>query len=332
MKKALPVKIAGIGRYLPTRIVPNSEVEKMLGIPEGVIDTTHAGVKERRWVTDETGSYMNAQAALDALEDAGMALSDIDLILNGSGTQEQAIPDTSALIQRQLGLGDSGIPCMSIHTTCLSWLSAFNVASNFIATGQYKNILVTAGDIASAAINPRDPESFVLFGDAAAAIVLTQADEGEESCLSSFVFRTFGVGAYHTAVMGGGTRRHPENPETRPEDNLFKMDGKEVYLLAVQHAPKTLEMVRPGLARSLGDIKAVIPHQASGLALKAFTKFGWPADRIVTTIETLGNTIGASIPVTLYKAIREGTIERGDEVLLIGTGAGLSIGAAIITY
>lgn len=332
MNKPLPAKIAGIGRYLPERVVPNSEVEQMLGLPQGLIATTHAGVMERRWVTDETGSYMNAQAALDALDHAGIALDDIDLILNGSGTQEQAIPDTAPLIQRQLGLENSGVPCISVHTTCLSWLSAFNIASNFIATGQYSNILVTAGDIATAALNPKDPESFVLFGDAAAAAVVTRAEEGEASCLSQFVFRTFGVGAYHTAVMGGGTRLHPQNPETRPEDNLFRMDGREIYLLAMQHAPMTLEMLRPGLARSLGDIKAVIPHQASGLAIKAFGKFGWPKERVVTTIETLGNTIAASIPVTLYKAAREGIIERGDEVLLVGTGAGLSIGAAIITY
>jgi len=330
----LPIKILGMGRYLPERVVSNAEVEALIGLPAGTIDQSHAGVRERRWVTDETGSYLGAMAAKAALTDAGLEPGDLDLIINGSGTQEQAIPDGGPLIQRHLGLEGSGIPAISTHSTCLSFLTGLNVAANFLASGQYETILVTAGDIASHALNPKEPEAFMLFGDAAAAVVVTRTPPGEASCMSSYVFRTYGEGAYHTAVMGGGTRRHPDMPETKPEDNLFHMDGKAVYLMAVEHAPKALHALRPSLlTEGLGTIKAVIPHQASGLALGAMTKkMGWPKERLGFTIHNLGNTIGASIPVTLVEAREQGMFERGDEIMLFGTGAGLAIGGAILTY
>ena len=336
MKNPLPIKIAGVGRYLPERVVTNAEVEKIIGKPEGWVDSTHAGVKERRWVTDrntETNSFMAAEAAKEALEDAGIEAKDIDLIMYASGSQEQAIPDGAPLVQRHLGLGKSGIACMSVHVTCLSFLKAFHVAACYLALDQYKNILITTGDIASAAINPKDPESFVLFGDAASAMVVTKTPEGESSSMNNYIFRTFGEGAYHTCVRGGGTRLHPQDPACKPEHNLFEMNGKEVYLLAVQHAPRTIGMLKPQLAFGLGDIKAVISHQASGLALKALSKFGWPEDRVVRTLHKFGNTISTSIPITLYEAIKEEKrVERGDEIMFVGTGAGLSISMALITY
>ena len=116
---SLPLKIIGLGRYLPERIVPSAEVEALCGLPPGWIER-RSGVRERHWATTETSSYMGAQAAREAVAQAGLALSDIDLILNASGTPEQAIPDGGPLIQRQLGLGGSGIPCLSVHNTTVN--------------------------------------------------------------------------------------------------------------------------------------------------------------------------------------------------------------------
>jgi len=334
MKHPLPLKIVGVGRYLPDRVVPNLEVEEALGLPPGAIDLTQAGVKERRrrCREEETSSYICAQAAREALDDAGLSVDDIDLIINGSGTQEQAVPDTAPLIQRQLGIEDSGITAFSLHSTCLSFLVSLNVAANYLATGQHRNILITSGDLASVGIDPGDPESFVLFGDGAAAAVVTRPAPGETSAMTGYVFRTFGKGAYHLTIMGGGSRFHPNSPETTPAHNLFKMEGKMAYLLSKKHTAETLEALRPGLSSDLGSIKAVVPHQASGLAIKALTRMGWPAERIMVTIDMLGNCISASLPLTLYKTIREGHIRRGDEMLLMGTGAGMSIGAATLVF
>lgn len=333
LNNSFPVKIIGMGRYLPERVVANDEIEKLAGLEPGYIDKSSAGVKERRWVDDGvSSSWMGAQAAKEALEDAGLDIYDIDLIINGSGSQEQAIPDGGPLIQRHLGIEDSGISAMSVHATCLGFLAAFNVAANFIATGQCKNVLVVSSEISSRAINPKEAESFVLFGDAAAAAVLTRTPDGEESKMSSYVFRTFGSGAYSTCVMGGGTSKHPNMPDTKPEDNLFSMRGFEVFKLARKHGGPTLEMLRPGLSKGLENIEMVVPHQASGMAIQAFDFYGWPKEKIAITIDRLGNCIAASIPVTLYEVIKEGRVKRGDEILLVGTGAGLSIGGAILTY
>ena len=333
MDRPLPLKIIGLGRYLPEKVMTNEKIEKLAGLEPGAIDKTAAGVQERRWINGENASDMAAKAAKEALSDAGLDIRDIDLILNGSGTQEQAIPDGGPLLQRKLGVGDSGIACMSVHTTCLSFLVALNVAANFLASGQYKKILVYASDIGSAAINPKEKESFVLFGDGAAAAIVTRPEEGESSALEKYVFRTFGEGAFYTCVMGGGTKFHPENPDTKPEHNLFAMKGWKAFKLAHRHAPETLEMLQPGLSTGLDGIQMVVPHQASGLALKAMSNYyGWPEEKVAVTIDLLGNCIAASIPLTLYEVVKEDRIQRGDRVLLVGTGAGLSIGGAILTY
>jgi 3-oxoacyl-[acyl-carrier-protein] synthase-3 len=327
----MPLKIMGLGRYLPERVVPSSEVEALCGLPAGWIER-RSGVQERRWVTGETASSMGAAAAREAVADAGLALSDIDLILNASGTPEQAIPDGGPLIQRQLGLGASGLPCLSVHATCLSFLAALDLSASLLAAGRYRRILIVSAEIGSVGINPGEPESASLMGDAAAAVVVGRTPPGEEACLRAARLETYGDGADLTAIRGGGTRVHPNHPATRPEDNLFHMDGPQVLRLALRYSGPFLERLRPGLSTGLGSLRLVVPHQPSKMGLKAMEMFGWPAGQIVRTLEHLGNCVAASIPCTLYEAVRGGRLQRGDEVLLVGTGAGLSIGGVILTF
>lgn len=331
MQIEIPIKIAGIGRYLPEHIVKNSELETLCGVSKGWVEERN-GVRERRWVTTETNSFMGAQAAKEAVADAGLRLEDIDLILNASGTAEQAIPDTSALIQKELGMGKSGTACMSIHTTCLSFVVALDLCASLIASGRYRNILVVTSDIASVGINPKEPESATLVGDAAAAVVVTRAAEGEASMLHAALLRTYGDGAYFTAIMGGGSRRHPNKPDTQPEDNLFHMDGLSALRMVNKYIYVFLEELAPGLSKSSNDLDAIVPHQASKLGLMLLTRFGWPESKVIRTLEWLGNCVSASIPVTLYEGVKSGQIKRGSKVLLIGTSAGLSIGGVILTY
>jgi len=329
---SLPMKIIGVGRYLPERVVTSAEVERICGIKPGWIER-HTGVKERRWVGPrETNSFMGAAAAREAVKDAGLTLDDIDLILCASGTPEQTIPDNSALIQRELGLGKSGTSCMSVHITCLSFLMALDLASVMLSVDRYKNILIVASDIASVALNFKDPESAALFGDAAAAAVVTKTPPGEESKVQRARFETYSVGAHLTEIRGGGSRRHPANPETRPEDNLFSMAGPKVYRLARQHQDEFLERLRPGLSRSPGSIKVVLPHQASLLALRALRRNGIDDDQVVITLDRFGNCVATSLPLTLYEAVKTNRLNRGDEILMAGTGAGLTLGGMILTY
>ncbi|MCC7118615.1 MAG: hypothetical protein IT310_08835 [Anaerolineales bacterium] len=331
MQINVPFKISGLGRYLPKRIVPSSELEALCNLPAGWVERRN-GVRERRWVTDETSSYMAAQAALEALDEAKLKPTELDLIINASGTAEQAIPDTGALIQRQLGLGSSGIPAMTVHMTCLSFVAGLDVAANFLQTGRYKNILIASADVASCGINPKEPESASLVGDAAAAMVITRPQAGEGSKIHNAHFKTYGEGAYLTAIMGGGSRLHPRFENHKPEDDLFHMDGPAVLRMAREIAGGFLEELAPGLSTSLTDVDVVVPHQASKVGLLMLSKFGWESEKVMKTIETLGNCVAASIPSTFYQAVREGHIQRGHKVLLVGTGAGLSIGGLTLTY
>jgi 3-oxoacyl-[acyl-carrier-protein] synthase-3 len=331
MQVNMPLKIIGFGRYLPKRIVPSSELEAMCGVPAGWVQRRN-GVRERRWVTDETSSFMSGQAAIEALDEAKLKPNQLDLIINASGTGEQAIPDTGVLIQRQLGLGNSGIPAMTVHTTCLSFVAAMDVASNFIHSGRYKNILIASADVASCGINPKEPESASLVGDAAAAVVVTKSETNDKSMIHHAHFKTYGDGAYLTTIMGGGSRLHPRFDGHKPEDDLFHMDGPAVLRMVRGIAHGFLDELYPGLSTSLVDIDVVVPHQASKVGLMMLERFGWPNSKIMTTIETLGNCVAASIPATLYQAVRDGNIQRGQKVLLVGTGAGLSIGGLVLTY
>ena len=331
MSYPYPLKIAGVGRYLPERIVSSEELAPRCGLEPGWIERKQ-GVRERRWVTTETASEMGAAAGREAVEDAWLALGDIDLILNASGTPEQTIPDGAPLIQRHLGLGDSGVACLSVHATCLSFLVGLDLCASLLATERYRNILLVSSDITSVGLNFSHPESSTLFGDAAAAAVLTRTPEGERSALHASRLETYGDGAEYTQIPGGGTRKHPNFDDTKPEDNLFHVDGPSVFKMAIQYGPRFLERLQPGILGGLGDIKLVVPHQASKLALDAHDMMGMPREQVMRTIERFGNCVAASIPVTLYEAIREERMVRGDKVLLVGTGAGLSLGGAILTY
>ncbi|GMW02361.1 MAG: 3-oxoacyl-[acyl-carrier-protein] synthase 3 [Candidatus Hydrogenedentota bacterium] len=327
----LPLKIIGVGHYLPKRVVPSSEVEQLCGLRSGWIGQK-TGVQERRWVNGETSTYMGAEAAREAVKDAGITFKDIDLILNASGTQAQAIPDGAHLLQRELGMADSGSACLSVHTTCLSFLTAMDVSACFLATGRYKTILIVSADIASIGLNFKEPESASLFGDAAAAVVVTVTPPGEASGVSSVLMEGYSSGADYTRVSGGGTNRPPFDERTTREDFMFHMEGPRVYRLARQYSAPFLEKLRPGLSSGLGTIRQVIPHQASIFAIRALRKYGVPDEKVSLTIDKYGNCVAASLPITLYDTIKSDRIQRGDEVLLIGTGAGLCLGGMILTY
>ena len=331
MEVNLPLKIIGLGRYLPPRVVSSSELEEIYALSTGWVERRN-GVRERRWVSTETSSFMAAEAAREALDEAGLRPDQLSLIINASGTAEQAIPDTGALIQRQLGLGRSGIPAMSVHTTCLSFITALDVAATFLNAGRFSTILITSSDISSCGINPEEPESATLVGDAAAAVVVTRSDPDDTSALHHAHFKTYGDGATFTAIRGGGSARHPAKPDHNPLDDLIQMDGPAVLRMVRGLDETFLEELYPGLSKSLLDIDVVVPHQSSKVGLLLLLRYGWPEAKIIHTLEWLGNCVAASIPATLYQTVRDGTLQRGQKALLVGTGAGLSIGGLVMTY
>ena len=321
-----------MGRYLPRKVVQSSDLEGRLGLDDGWI-LSHQGVKERRWAEgEETNSFMGARAVKDALARAELGVEDVDLLINASGTSEQYIPDTGALIQRALGWGRSGIPAFTVHATCLSFIAGLDVATSMIRAGRYKTVVVVTSEVTSCGLDWSHPENSTLFGDVAVAAVISATPDGESSGVEAMRFETYGDGSHLTQVPGGGTRLPPNDPDTRPEDNMFHMDGPGVMRMVSEIAGPFLERVRPGLSQGLGDIDWVVPHQASKLGVESLQFFGMPAEKIVKTLDRFGNCVGGSIPNTLFEAIDSGRLKRGQRVLLVGSGAGLSLGAAILVY
>jgi 3-oxoacyl-[acyl-carrier-protein] synthase-3 len=331
-QRPFPLRIAGLGAALPRTIVSSADIEARLGLRSGWIEATH-GVRERRAADPalgETAPALGATAAREALEEAGIDHAEVDLVLNASGTPAQTIPDGGPLLQRALGLGDSGVPCFSVHATCLSFVVALDVAAQWLTLGRARNVLVVSSEVARCGLSDEDPDTASLFGDGAAAAVVTRPPEGSDSALERFLFQTWGEHADLAAIPGGGTLRHPNAPGSRPRDATFHMNGPALLRATMRHLPGFLDALLDGPDRHGLDL--VVPHQASRHGLMVAERAGFPPDRIARTLETLGNVVAASIPLTLHAAARAGRVRRGDRVLLVGTGAGLSIGGALLRW
>ena len=338
-----PVKIAGHGAYLPQRVVYNDEVEARGGFALSSQEKKRTGVRERRWADVDGGENLiqnGAKAVRLACAKAGVALDELDLIIGGFGGH-QFLPDDAVLVQRELGLGESGIRAFTVHATCLSFLVAMDVAGSFMRDGRYRNVAVFASSVASVGLNAKDAHTAGLFGDGAAAVVLQPSDCS--AAIHRVHMETFGCGTDVCKVEGGGTFRPSSHPKFEKHMDQFKMDGEKTLALISKFVRGGLHRGMPGLERGLTgiqvpgcdkkvDIDWVVPHQASAVGISSLGMFGWPEEKILKTIHKFGNVIAASIPLTLCDGIDNGTIKRGDKILLCGTSAGVSFGAMLLTY
>jgi 3-oxoacyl-[acyl-carrier-protein] synthase-3 len=269
---------------------------------------------------------MGAHAGRQALGDGPAP----DLILNASLSPVQLIPDSSVFIQKELGY--EGIPSFSIHATCLSFLVGLHVAGALVHAGAYRRILVVSSEQGSVSRDFDHPESGVLIGDGAAAAVVVPTPEGERSELMAFQMTTWPSGSHLAEFQGAGTRQHPNDPTTERKHNLFRMQGPSIYRKAVRKVARLVSDLLEQAELTGDDLDLVVPHQASGPALATLPRFGLPADRIVDIIGQYGNCIAASVPMALAHAEQQGRLKRGDKIMILGTGAGLSVAGAILRW
>ena len=253
-----------------------------------------------------------------------------DLIVNASVCPRQLIPDTSVYIQQELGL--EGIPSLSVHASCLSFLVAFHNAAALVAAGAYRRVLVVSAERGTFGRNLAEPESAALLGDGAAAAVLEPSARDEESALEGFRMGTWPKGAALTEVRGYGLARSPKDGPTRLEDHLFAMDGPGVYKMALRRVRPLVQGLLADLGLTPDDVDWVVPHQASGPGLEMLPRLGFPAERTVNIIGQFGNCVAASIPMALAHLAASGRVERGQRVLLLGTGAGFSVAGALLRW
>lgn len=330
--QARHVRIMGTGKYLPSRLVTDEEMDGLLRTPRGWVQKMTEVTVRHFAGGGETASYMGARAAEAALQDAGLRFTDIDCLVCTSGTREQALPCTAALIQKALGEEMSGVPAFDIDATCLSFLVGLDLMSYLVEAGRYRHVLLVASEIASVGLNWSEKESAALFGDGAAAVIIGPS-EGESRIVGSSL-RTYSKGAKLSEIRGGGTRMHAREYSAETEaDFLFHMNGQAIFRMASQLLPGFVDELLASAGMGMADFQAVVPHQGSAMALRLMRKkLGISGEQMVNITPDHGNTIAASIPMALHEAVRSGKIRRGDRVLLLGTAAGLSLGGMILVY
>lgn len=330
MATQLPVQIAGAGFYLPEQRVSTAELGLQWGVDaEQMARTT--GVIERRYAQYETTAGMGAAAARMALEQAKIDVSQLDAIIGASAAPQQCIPCTAAFVQRELGAPEGRSACFDINATCLSFLFALQTAALQISYGIYDHVLVYSSEIASVALNPKQWESAALFGDAAAAVVLKRSTGSAN--IMHMQFATHNSGAEHTQCLGGGSLHHPNKPTTTPEMNMFDMNGIAVFRQAVREMRPFLGRFFEQLGSGPEQFDLVIPHQASRHAIEQVSeRLGFDRQQVFVNLPERGNCVAASLPLALAEAIHSGRLKRGNKLMMLGTGAGLTLGALALTY
>ncbi|HEX6593437.1 MAG TPA: 3-oxoacyl-[acyl-carrier-protein] synthase III C-terminal domain-containing protein [Bacillota bacterium] len=326
------VKIIGSGKAVGSIVKKSSDLEKELSLELGWIEKA-TGIHSRFYVDSQNGESalsLGKDAAVKAIENSGLDYEDIDCIIGANGSPLQAIPCAASLYQRELKLEKSGIPCFDVDITCFSFPMAFFVASNLIHNGIYENVLIISADAPSKTLDNTTKEIRSLFGDGAAAFVIGPSNG--ESKVHNFLLRTYSMGADLTCVKGGGTLKHPNSPHTKLEDNVFQMNGPKVYKTAARYLRSFFKIFFENSHLQKSDFQYILPHQTSKNGIDILERHGFDRNQIGDHIRNHGNCIAASIPMLLHDYISTNQIDREDNVLIIGTSAGLSIGALSFTY
>jgi len=333
MYGTLPVTITGTGSYLPDTRIPSTVFDQRFGRATGWSEKRY-GIRSRAVAVNEQSSEMATSAAIDALQSAGLDPEDLDLIVSASSLMEQPIPTMAVQIQNQLGLCDVGTPVLDINATCLGFVSALDTISYAIAAGRYGHVLIVCSELPSRGLNWDDPEASIIFGDGAAAAVVSRSPSQKEARIIASSVRTFSDGAPSCQFRAGGTRINPhEDIDAFLKGAKFELDGKSAFKVVAKHIDGFVQSLLDDAGLCINDIDVVIPHQASALALHHLrSRLGIAEDRMIDIFSNHGNQVSASIPTALHRGVMDGRISRGDTALLIGTSAGISIGGMVLEY
>ncbi len=318
--------IAGTGSFLPARRVTNDELAQTVDTSdEWIVERT--GIRARHIAAEgETTATLATEAALRALEAAGMSAGEIDLIILATATPDQTFPATATKVQHALGILDC--VAFDVAAVCSGFLYAISVAESMIRGGGSTNALVIGAETFSRILDWEDRATCVLFGDGAGAVVLTAEDGTDGPAARGILSTALHADGRHNQLLyvDGG-------PSTTGTVGKLRMKGSEVFRHAVVNLAAVLEeaLGKAGLAPS--DVDWVVPHQANRRILDATArKLGLPIERVVITVDEHANTSAASVPLALDVAVRDGRIKRGDLIVLEAMGGGFTWGAAVARY
>lgn len=314
-------KILGTGSYLPERVVTNFDLEKMVETSnDWIVERT--GIKQRHLASEhETAVTLAEEAGRRAMDAAGILPKDIDMIIVTSTTPHMVFPSTACLLQERYGI--SGCPAFDLNATaCAGFMYGFSIADQYIKTGAIKNALVIGSELMSRVVDWDDRATCVLFGDGAGAVVLGASDE---------------PGVMSTHLHADGKYKDvlylPLGTKNTPNMESVKMSGNQLFKLAVNILGDLFDETLAANQLQKSDIDWLIPHQANIRIIQAMAKkLDLPMDRVAITLDTQGNTSSASIPLALDKAVRDGSITRGQLLMMEGFGGGLAWGSALVRY
>ena len=320
--------IVGVGSVLPERIVPNSEFERYVDTSDEWI-RERTGIKERHFASaDETTSDLAVAAGRIALETAGIAAEQLDLIVCATCTPDTPIPAAGVWIQRKLGIA---APAFDVNGACAGFSYAFSTATAFIESGHAETVLVTGAEEMSKVMDLNDRATCILFGDGAGAAVLRRS---ESPGVLGSVLGADGTAAEILLIPAGGSRAPASHETVDAHDHALRMpNGREVFKRAVVEMSNACRQLLEKSGFTPDDVDLLIPHQANARIMIAVAeRLGISMDRAVVDVETVGNTSAASIPIALDRAYRAGRVHEGDLVLLTSFGAGLSWGANLLRW
>ncbi len=315
--------VAGVGSYLPERIVTNAEMAEMVDTSdEWIVERT--GISQRHIAADgQYTSDLAIAAGRRAIEDAGIDAGDIDMVIVATATPDETFPATAVKVQAGLGITQGA--AFDIQAVCSGFVYGFSVADNLIRGGMSKTLLLIGAETFSRILDWEDRTTCVLFGDGAGAVVLRgEQGAGDRGVIASKL-RSDGTKHDLLYVDGG--------PSMTQTTGKLRMRGKDVFKHAVNNLSDIVQEVFEGTGLSLSDIDWIVPHQANRRILDATArKLGIAPDKVVVTVQDHGNTSAASVPLALDRAVRDGRIKRGDLVLLEAMGGGFTWGASLVRW
>lgn len=323
------IAIAGSGVSVPATVLTAEQLDQQLGLPAGE-SLRVTGIAKRHTAVHETAAQLAAAAIREALKGAGMRFDQIDCLVCASATMDQALPYNAAMVRAEMNESTHRVATLDVGASCLSFLHAMDLMSCAITTGRYENVVIVSADISTFTTDYRNLRENGIFGDGAAAVVLTRS-EGV-SCLHAARSVTLPEGAEFCRIQSGGSRFHrrgfPEHSEA-----LFEMRGKALFALMARELPGFVDALLADAGVSGADLALIIPHQASRQGMDHMSRLlGFDDGRVVDVFGEFGNQVGASLPTALHFAIHRRGLQRGQKALLIGTGAGVSIGGIVFTY
>jgi len=322
--------ISGYGSFAPEKTLTNDELGKMVDTSDEWI-ATRTGIRSRHITSDnESTALLATEAARKALAQANLEAEELDIIIVATITPEMVFPSTACFVQRALGADKAWV--FDLAAACSGFVYSLSVVQQFIESGRYKNALVIGAETLSKIVDWTDRTSCILFGDGAGAVVLERSDDGRKGIMYSTMhsdgerWEALNCQAYGSL--------HPANRELEDPKNIFmQIKGREVYQQAIRRIIETVNECLEACDLTLDDVGMLISHQMNARIIESVAKrLELPAEKVFINISQYGNTSAASVPIAFEECVRTGKIKRGDIIILVVFGAGLTWGANVVEF